>query len=223
MNVFQSSLTVIITLQMFNPDGVVPFVDTLVKKGFFVSRPTIIQQPQGQAQIQSASLAKKGTTSALDVDVPNRRVIFQITNELKAPNENIEEVLSVLSLAGFPTEAFVQRIDVQGNVTIGLQADKASSFVPSAVKENFVKRAQDILNRPVKAIGVRLASEVMDVADVSKSPFTILIEPMFTDASDTKFAVQVYYGSSNPSSTVAFMQRLYENLTALISAFKEEK
>ncbi len=69
-------------------------------------------------QVQSGPFATKGTTTALGIAYGFRRIDFQITNNITSPHENIQEVFSALTTIGYPYQESIERIDIQGNITI---------------------------------------------------------------------------------------------------------
>jgi hypothetical protein len=202
------------------PQGTfMPFMDELVKKGFIVSQPQFIQQ----MQVQSQPLARKGTTTSVGIDYNTRRVVVQITNEVTSPNENVMEILSVLTKIGFPPNQSIERIEITGSVIIKIQdSGLASSFVPKIVKAAFVDKINKIFGRNMKPVGIRLTSEEDFSSDVSKSPFSIDIEPSYTDIGDTTFQVTIIYLSSDTEYTKTFLKSLYDTIKKTIIAFENE-
>ncbi len=215
--ILNSSLTVGITLQNWTADNHGIFLDGLIKKGFTLIPPNPVQQMQGEP----APIAHKTKTTAIWIDHFTRRIDLQITNENTKPNENIKEILDVLAIIGFPSQESVERMDIQGNVTIKLQDAKSSELVPQIIEKRFKTKTNEIFERDVKVIGIRLSSTEPLTSGVSKSPFVILIEPLFTDDSDTKMIVNVSYSSSSADSTLEFAQCLYERLKQIISGLKD--
>ena len=211
--ILNSSLTVFITLQNWTADNHGILFQTLIKKGFTVPTPTAVQQMQGQI----IPVARKGTTTALTVDHANRKIILQITNEINTPNKNIEEVFDVLSEIGFPVQESIARVDIQGNITIKIQEAQASTLVPKIIKPEFAKTLDKIFDRSTKVIGIRVASQESFTSGVSKSPFVILIEPLFTDDSDSKFISVVTYSTSSAESAREFTASMYERLKETIT------
>lgn len=210
--ILNSSLTVTITLQNWTPDNIGSLYDTLVKKGFTISQLTATQQLQGMA----VPIARKGTTTAFTIDNNTRRLIFQITNEINSPNTNIKEVLDVLTEIGFPSQESIERIDIQGKITIKMQEGKASTLIPHIIKDEFSAKADKIMGRETDVIGIRLSSKEMYKGGISKSPFLILIEPLLTDDSDTKFLVQATFSTNSHDTALDFSKNLYKRLKELI-------
>lgn len=216
--ILNSSFIIQVTLQHWSSDNLGPLFDALAKKGFSFSQPSPMQQMQGQA----TPIARRGTTTALAVDHITRRVALSITNENTDPSRNIRESLEVLESIGFPSKELVSRIDIQGNITVKIETDSVSAFVPNVVSTDFVKKAGEIFGRKITPIGMRIASTERFAAGVSKSPFVILIEPLFTDDSDTKFLAQVILSTGSSEYALEFTQRLYDRLKQIIRAFKGE-
>ncbi len=210
--ILSSSLRITIIVQNWTSDNHGYFFEALVKKGYTVANPDPTQVMQGQL----VPLARKGTTSALTIDHQNRSILFQITNENNSPNKNIEEILEILSSIGFPSQESVERIDIQGNVIIKLQDGKASSLVTRVVNNNFMKNVGTIFGRQIKPIGLRISSEEPWSAGSSKSPFVILMEPLFVDDSDTKILANLTCYSGNAQYVLDFAQNLYERLKNII-------
>jgi len=211
--ILNSSLTVSVTLQNWTPDNIGSLYETLIKKGFTVPQLTPTQQMQGL----SAPTARKGTTTAFTVDHAIRRLMFQITNEINSPNTNIQEILDVLTEIGFPSQESIERIDIQGKITIKMQEGNASTLIPNIIKDEFGAKADKIMGRKTQVIGIRLSSKEMYKSGISKSPFLILIEPLLTDDSDTKFLAQVTFSTNSHESALDFSTNLYERLKALIA------
>ena len=151
--ILNSSLTVSVTLQNWTPDNIGSLYDTLIKKGFSVSQLTSAQQLQGQF----VPHARKGTTTAFTVDQATRRLIFQITNEINSPNKNIEEILEVLKEVGFPSQESIERVDIQGKITIKMQEGNASKLIPRIIKDEFSTVADEIMGRKTNVIGTSKA------------------------------------------------------------------
>lgn len=214
--VLNSSLTVNLILQNWTPDTFLPFMDQLIKKGFLVSQPKMIEQ----TQVMSGPLARKATTTDVEVDYRARRIFIQITNNVNSPHENVNEILSILSAMGYEPREFVERIDIRGNVIIKVQDDTASSFVPEIVKNDFIKKIDKEFDQPLKAVGIRLSSSEPLRGSISKSPFIILIEPLFTDLTDTKFSIQVIFMSDSSEQSIRFLQNLYNSLKQVIMVMK---
>lgn len=215
--VLNSNLTVAITLQNWPVDTLGPFADTLIKKGFTVNRPTSIQQ----MQVQSGPFASKNTTTGLGIDYGSRRVVLQITNNITNPQENVKEVFAVLTSIGYPPQESINRIDIQGAVTIKTQAAKASTFVPNVVSSDFIKRGGEVFNREIRAVGIRLTSAESISEGVGKSPFVILMEPLFNDPTDTKILVQLNYASASGDEALDFLEHLYDRLKKIILELKK--
>jgi len=143
--------------------------------------------------------------------------MFQITNEINSPNTNIQEILDVLTEIGFPSQESIERIDIQGKITIKLQEGNASTLISNVIKDEFGANADKIMGRKTQVIGIRLSSKEMYKSGISKSPFLLLIEPLLTDDSDTKFLVQITFSTNSHESALDFSTNLYERLKALIA------
>jgi hypothetical protein len=217
--ILNSSLTIVITLQNWTQDTFGPFSDALIKRGFAVNLPTTVQQLQVQA---TAPFARKGKITGLVTDYPNRRIVMQITNNITSPHENVEEILSILQSIGFPSQESIERIDIQGQINIKIQGYEASKLVPNVVDKRFINSVGKILGRNVRAVGIRLSSTEPFTSGTNVSPFVILLEPLFTDPTDTKMMAHVSYASSNGELTIDFLQHLYDRLKNIISEFKGE-
>ncbi len=210
-----ATISVTITIQNWLPDNHGPLFDNFAKKGFIIQQPTAIQLLQGQM----VPYSQKGTTSSVIVDNAARRVIATITNELTDPSKNIEDILGVMNLTGFPNES-IERIDVVANVTMKIEGDeKASAFVPKVVNDKFVKSAEKTFERSVIATGMALRSVEPFTGSLSKSPFFVLIQPPLNDESDTRFNIQTIQSSNDAQNVVQFTRTLFERLKTLISHF----
>jgi hypothetical protein len=86
------------------------------------------------------------------------------------------------------------------------------------VNKEFIDKADKIFERQTKAIGIRLSSEENFTGGVSKSPFMILLEPLFNDDTDKKFLISFQYSSSDTSAALVFVEKLYERLKSSIVA-----
>lgn len=214
--IVNSSLTVIITLQNWPQDTFGPFADALIKKGFDVNLPTNAQA------IQPLPFARKGSTTAIGIEYAARRIPLQITNNITNPQDNINEVFSVLRGIGYTPEESIERIDIQGYVTIKVQVDKASSFVPNVVDKRIVKRIGGIIEHNVKAVGLRLSSEEPIIGGANASPFLLLLEPLYTDPSDSKLSVQLNYTTNNGTKAVKFLEDLYDRLKKIVVELKND-
>jgi len=73
-----------------------------------------------------------------------------------------------------------------------------------------------VMGRKTEVIGIRLSSKEMFKSGASNSPFLILIEPLLTDDSDTKFLVQITFSTNSHESALDFSSNLYKRLKALI-------
>lgn len=211
--ILNSSLSVSITLQNWTQDNQVPLIDSLMKQGFMTN-------PFQQNQIQTAPFFRKKEITSLWIDHVNRRIFFQITNNNSAPHRNIQEVLTILSGIGFPTQESVERIDIQGYITIKIQGDKVSTFVSNVVDETFIQKVNRVMERRLNAVGMTFSTMEQFTDGISKSPYTVNIQPLLTDDSDTKFIAHVIYSSSSGESTMKFIEHLYDKLRSIISAFK---
>lgn len=210
--ILNSSFTISITLQNWTGDNQGPLLEALVKAGFQVTQPSVTQPGR----------IHKGKITSLGIDNINRRIAFQITNNVNNPQQDVQDVLIVLSSVGFPSTESVERIDIQGQITIKIQDEGAlaSAFASEVVKKEFIDKTDKIFGRATKAIGIRLASQEPITAGISKSPFVILIEPLFTDDTDKKFSVIIIYSSSNVTNTLDFLGTLYDRLKSSIIAFR---
>lgn len=214
VTVTNSSFTIYITIQNWTPDNSGTFYDNLARKGFTVQPFNPLQLLQGQL----GQNVRKGTTTSLSIENVFRRIVMTVTNEINDPSRNIEEVLDALSATGFPAYS-IERIDINGNITVGVE-NAASTFVGEVVKKEFVSKATEIFGREVIAVGIRLASAERLSSGVVSSPFYLLIEPMIVDGSDTKFLVQLTFSSADISAAMSFMQSLYEKLKRTVSQLK---
>jgi hypothetical protein len=203
-----SSLTVVVTLQNWPQDTMGPFVDALIQKGFDVNIPAV----------QSGMpFAKKGNTSGLALDYLSRRISIQITNNITNPEHNISELFSVLKGIGYMPEESIERIDVNGYVTIKIQGEyRASSLVPNLVNNDVVEKIGKIMEHPTRAIGLRLSSEEPFIRGANASPFLLLLEPLYTDPSDSKLSVQLIYATDNNEKATTFLKDLYDRLKKII-------
>lgn len=211
--ILNSSLQVSITLQNWTPDNSGPLVTALAAKGFAMQQPNPMQMMQGQA----GPVATKLTTTALGVDHVNRRLAFVITNENTDPSRNIQEVLDVLTSIGFPANESIERIDLQGSVTLRV-AKSASSDVSNAARKEFVAEASRIFERELKAFGFTLASKELFTRGVSGSPFFLRFEPLLTDDSDTKILAFVIFATGDATSAVNFAKTLYGRLKSVLAS-----
>ena len=214
--VLNSNLTVVITLQNWPVDTLGPFAESLIRKGFLVNRPTAIQQ----MQVQTGPFASKGTTTALGIEYGARRIPMQITNNITSPHENVNEVLSALTTIGYPPQESIERIDIQGAVTIKTQGDNASTFASKVVDEKFIRNVGNIFERNVKAVGLRLVTEESIAAGAGGSPFIMLLEPLFNDPTDTKLWVQFNHATNTSDKAIDFLQHLYDRLKKVILELK---
>jgi hypothetical protein len=216
--IVNSSLTVVITLQNWPQDTFGPFADALIKKGFDVNLPTTVQAMQVQS---AAPFARKGSTTGLGIEYPARRIPIQITNNVTNPQDNINEVFAVLRGIGYAPEESIERIDIQGYVTIKIQGgDRAYSFVQNLIDKNIVEKIGRIMDHKTKAVGVRLSSEEPLLRGISASPFLLLLEPLFTDPSDSKLSVQLNYATDNGEKAIQFLEGLYDRLKKIIIELK---
>ena len=178
IKIINSSFTVIITLQTLTSDNMRPLLEAIQRNGFAIN-----------AIENSPPFAWKDTTNNLRIEFNNRRILFNITNNLLSPDKNLVEVFSILSKTGYPMDESVERIEITGMITVKTINDTATSFVPEVVKEEFKHKIDNIFNRTTRVTGIRLTSEESLLGDITKSPFALLIEPLFTDMSNTKFIV----------------------------------
>ena len=168
-----------------------------------------------------SALAHKNTTTNISVDYTYRRITIQIGNNRSSPQENVNEIFSVLSEIGYSPQESIERVDVSGYVTIKAQDDLASSFVPSVIESRFVEKVGKILGQSVRPIGIRIAStEPLYTGNISRSPFLFLIEPLLSDPSDTKFLVNIIYASNSADQVIHFLEGLYSSLMDIITVFK---
>jgi hypothetical protein len=215
--VLNSSLSVNIILQSWTQDTFLPFMDTMIRKGFTVSQPKRVEA----AVVQSAPLGRKGTTTDIEIDYNTRRIFVQITNNLNSPHENVEEIFAILSAIGYDPSEFTERINI--NVIITIKVDgRSSSFVSKIVKDEFVNKIEKVFNKPLRPVGIRLSSKEPISGSAVDSPFLILIEPLFQDQTDTKFLIQVVFSSSRSDETLAFLKNLYDGLKKIISGMKND-
>ena len=99
-----------------------PLLQVLGKNGFVITSPSLGKP--------LTTIAWKGTTSNVGVDYTTRRVFLQITNNLSSPHENVIEILSVLSSIGYEG---IDRIDVNGEVTISVDGALSSTLIDATI------------------------------------------------------------------------------------------
>lgn len=201
LGIRNSSLGVFITLQYWPGDSFMPFLQALSKYGFVINN----RAP--------AAVAWKGTTSNVGVDYSSRRVFLQITNNLSLPHENVSEILSVLSSIGYES---IERIDINGEVTISVDGALSSTLITPAIEQKFVEKVGQIFERPMKVTGIRIASTDPLTGDVSKKPFAVLIEPLLTDPNDMTVFTQLIYSSRSGVDAINFLKTLYGALKQII-------
>jgi hypothetical protein len=211
--ILNSSLAISITLQSWSPGYQGPLFDSLAKQGFMAN-------PLQQNQLQTGPVFHKKEITGLGIDHVNRRIFFQITNNNSTPHRNILEVLNTLSSIGFPTHESIERIDIQGYITIKIQGDRASTFVPNVVNKTFIKKVNRIMERRINAVGIAFSTVEQFTDGISKSPYIVNIQPLLTDDSDTKFIAHIMYSSNNGESTLEFIEHLYEKLRSIVTEFK---
>jgi hypothetical protein len=211
---------IILTLQSWPQDTAGPLIDALIRKGFRVNLPSTVQQIQVSS---SQPFASKGTTTALGVDYMNRRIAIQITNNINSPEENVKEVFSILSSIGYPQQEFIERLEIQGNVLIKVIGNKASDCISNIIKQNIAEKMNKIMQRDVKIVGVRISSENTLIDSVNKSPFLILLEPLYTDSTDSKITTQINYATNSGDSAIEFLKNLYDSLKNIILVFANER
>ena len=216
--ILNSNLTIFITLQNWPVDTLRPFSESLIKRGFTVNFPTAIQQ----MQVQSGPFASKGTTTALGIAYGFRRIDMQITNNITTPHDNVKEIFSTLTTIGYPPQESIERIDLQGSITIKTQGEKASAFVPNVIKGDFIKDLREVFGRHVNVVGVRLSSAERFIDGAGSSPFIILLEPLFNDPSDTKLLIHLNYSTNNEDHVIEFLEHLYDRLKNVIMGFKHD-
>lgn len=207
--ILNSNIFVIITLQNWTQDTFKPLMITLAQNGF-----TLGESP--------LYLAMKGTTTNVQVDYYNRRITIQITNNNTAPNENLEEIFSILSQIGYPSKESIARIDITGNISIKIADKSASSLVSNIVNYHFINQIGNIFERNMLPVGIRISTSELLTGDISKSPFVILLEPLLTDPRDSKLLVNIIYTSDNEQYTVLFLKDLYDRLKKIIIEFENE-
>jgi hypothetical protein len=208
-----------ITLQNWPADTLSPFSEALIKKGFKVNLPTAIQQ----LQVQSGPFASKGTTTGLAIDYPTRRVLIQVTNNVTSPHDNLKEILAALTSIGYPPQESIERIEMQGTVTIKIEGDtKASDLVPKVIKDRFVGNLTNVFGRQVKAVGIRLETNESIFDTPKGSPFNLLLEPLFNDPSNSKLVAQLACVTDNEDTATTFLERLYQRLKLLVEELNKE-
>ena len=205
LRIRNSSLAVFITLQYWPGSSIMPFLQGLRKNGFNITSPSLAQSP--------TTIAWKDSTSNVGVDYASRRVFFQITNNLSSPHENVAEILSLLSSIGYES---IDRIDVNGEVTISVDGPLSSTLIEPMIKPEFVGKVGQIFKRPMKVTGIRIASTDSLTGDVLKKPFVMLIEPLLTDPSDRTLFTQLFYSSRSGIDTINFLKSLYSALKEII-------
>lgn len=205
-----SSLNVYLTLQYWPDDSFMPFIDAMIKREFIMNPPSASPRPL-------LTLARKGTTSGVGIDYPNRRVFVQITNNINSPDENVTEILSILSNIGYES---IERIDINGNIIISLEGSLASTLFTSVIQKNFTEKVNQIFERPITPTGIRIASTDPISGDISRNPFVVLIEPLLTDPNDTTLFVQVFHASRSSDHGINFLKTLYGALKEIIMASK---
>jgi hypothetical protein len=218
LDVTNSTFVVYITIQNWSPDNSGTLLDNLARVGFTVQPVNPMVMFVGG---QMGPNVKKGTTTSLAIDNQNRRVVLTVSNELTDPSRNIQEVLNALSATGFANFS-LERIDVTGSITIAVNSG-SSTYVSEIVDDTFVANVTSVFGREVKPVGIRIASAEPLSGGPSHSPFFILIEPLATDGSDTKFLVQVAYSSSEVTNSISFMQSLYEKIKMTVGHIKQEQ
>jgi hypothetical protein len=207
LEIRNSSLGVFITLQYWPVHTFMPFLQALGRNGFTISPPPLGNPP--------TTIAWKDSTSSVGVDYTNRRVFLQITNNLSSPHENVTEILSVLSSIGYKD---IDRIDVNGEVTISVDGALASTLLEPVIKPEFVEKGGQIFERSIKVTGIRIVSSDSLTGDISKKPFAVLIEPLITDSNDTTLFTQFFYSCRSGKDTETFLEGLYGSLKETISA-----
>jgi hypothetical protein len=210
LDILNSSLTTTITLQSWPYDTFLPFLQGLIRMGFTINPSRTL-----------STLAYKKTTTNIAVDYTYRRVSIQIGNNKSTPQENVNEIFSVLSEIGYSPQESIERVDILGYVTIKVHDDLASTFVPSVIGSKFIEKSAKILGQSIRPIGIRISSiEPLYTGNISRSPFLFLIEPLLTDPSDTKFLVNVIYASNSADHVIHFLEGLYSGLMNTIMEFK---
>lgn len=209
-----SSLGVFITMKIWTGDNQVLLFDALQKRQFIISQ---LQNPQGQI-IQSI---RKGTTTSFQVENQFRRIVIQITNELNSPEKNLNEVLDALSEIGFPSQESIESIHIQGGVTLKLQDAKATELFPPLIDSEFTKKIDKIFDRKIKPVGIRISSGEQWTSGASKSPFTLLIEPLFADDSNSQLITALAFLTSDYKQALDFTKNLYERLKNIVAATGE--
>jgi hypothetical protein len=103
---------------------------------------------------------------------------------------------------------------------MNLDEGRASSLVQSTIKEEFVKKVSELFNQPIREIGIRLSSEEEWNGDISKSPFLIMIEPLFTDVNNKKFAIALNLSTRSDEYAIKFLESLYDRLAKILMVMK---
>ena len=211
LSIYNSSINVSIALQYWNVDSWLPLMEMMGKKGYTIdySQPT---QP----------IVYKATTTFFRIDSVNKRITFYITNNIESPNTNLEEILQILSLVGFPSEDSIDRIDINGNIIIKVNNGLTSEFISSVINNTFSKKVEEIFGGSTKIAGIRIVSSHYHLEDSNKSPFVILIEPLVTDRSETKFFIQTTLATSNNQYAIHFLKTLYDNLKNIILGSEDD-
>ena len=84
------------------------------------------------------------------------------------------------------------------------------------MKSEFVDGLETIFERPIRAVGITLATKESIIDTATNSPFILLLEPFFNDPSDTKLVAHVAYTTTDADTANIFLERLYQRLKSLI-------
>ena len=188
--------------------------ESLARKGFALASAGLVQQGAIVATIEAGPLAYKGG-STLSHDPSNRRLVLTINNS-KAPNDNLNEILSTLDIAGISSKELIERVDVVGTALLSSSVEPVKiiqKIVPKAVVDGI----RTAINRDVSPIGIRVGS-TNSPADIFEKPhLSLLIEPLFSDIK-SKFLVRVDYNSSKIDDAGSFLTSLFLDIQRTIQA-----
>lgn len=195
------------------PDLLLVTLETLSKMGFRIN-----QQAFGADYQPGMPIAAKEHLNNVAVDDANRVISFQITNNTSDPENNFKEMMGLLGNIGLPAENFLQRVDIQGIIILEIGTG-ASKRVPRVVSSEFNHKIESIFNRSVSTVGIRISTSESMLGDPTKSPFVLLIEPLFTDLSDRKMVANASFATDNSQKAIAYLGNIYSTLKSAIGAF----
>lgn len=123
---------------------------------------------------------------------------------------------------GFPYDDSIDRIDINGNIILKVNTGSTSDFISIAIKDPVSEKIGKMFDKPTRIAGIRIISSEYHLENSNNSPFMILIEPLVTDRSNTKFFIQFMFASSKSQDTINFLRSLYSKLKDIIMGLENE-